>query len=79
MPVEVLQIVDASAVPKIKAEMAQLRGDYTRQKRILKSLPAGRARGMAGYHLSQIGKQGLKLKADLVKVERACLLRGVVV
>jgi len=78
MPLEGPQIVDAREVHRLKTEMARLRQVYVEQRAVLRALEAGKEKGLAGWELSKIGKAGRELKKQLDTIERAALLKGVV-
>jgi hypothetical protein len=72
-------MIDARQIPTLRLELHRLRGAYKAQKELLKSLPAGKARGLAGQALSLIGKEG-RLVAEHVKlIEEAAKQLGVIV
>jgi hypothetical protein len=72
-------MIDARQIPTLRLELHRLRGAYKAQKDLLKSLPAGKARGMAGQALSLIGKEGRLVSERINLIEEAAKSVGVIV
>ena len=72
-------MIDARKLPALRLKQAQLREDYRRQRKLLRSLPSGKARGMAGEKLSLIGREGRIVTTQVEIIEEAAKERGVLV
>lgn len=72
-------ILDLRELPRLRTELDNLRAAYTAQKAELRGLGSGKAKGMAGYRLSQIGKKGRELAEKLATLEAEAVVRGVLV
>jgi hypothetical protein len=72
-------MIDARKLPALRLKRDQLRDSYKRQKALLRSLPSGKAKGLAGHQLSLIGMEGRLVSQEIEMIETACKERGVMV
>lgn len=72
-------ILDIRELPRLRAELDNLRAAYIAQKAELRATPSGKAKGLLGYKLSQIGKKGRELAIKVVELETEAVVRGVLV
>lgn len=73
------KMIDARKLPALRQKRDQLRDQYKRQKALLRSLPAGKARGLAGHQLSLIGQEGRLVTQEIKMIEESAKERGVIV
>lgn len=72
-------ILDLRPLPGLRAELETARDAYRSQRSVLRGTPSGKAKGMAGYKLSLIGKAGREVAMKVAELEGEALLRGVLV
>lgn len=72
-------MIDARKLPTLRLKRDKLREDYKAQKRLLRSLPSGKARGLAGHQLSLIGQEGRLVTQEIDMIESSAKERGVLV
>lgn len=72
-------ILDIRELPRLRAELDNLRAAYAAQKAELRATPSGKAKGLSGYKLSQIGKKGRELAIKVAELETEAVVRGVLV
>lgn len=69
------ETIESSKLPQYEAEVKRLAVEYKRQKMKLDSLPSGRAKGLAGRDLAQLGNEG-RLARARVEVAKKMLSHG---
>ncbi len=74
-----MNVLDLRSLPALRTELDAARQAYKAQRATLRSIPGGRAKGMAGYALSKIGAKGRTLATKVADLEAEALSRGVLV
>lgn len=64
------ETIEVVKLPEYEAEVKRLAAEYKKQKVQLDRLPSGRAKGMAGRDLAQLGDEGRKARARVEVAKR---------
>lgn len=70
------ETVEVSKLPQYESDVKRLTDEYSEQKAKLDSLPSGKAKGLAGRALAQIGAEGRKARAR-VELAKSMKAKGI--